>query len=162
MPTKMVVVDYKPTFPEGKYITRDSDTWKANYEHRPVLSNIKIDDTLVGEMTELPKPPTDPNESGIHSLSADITVGEKCARYWIHAQEAGSYITVGLFPDVVTLQVITNAGTTIKNETGNKENFMINEWATSLNNFDLFIVWQDTDGNYYQYEEVNLEDYLKK
>lgn len=130
--TKMVKVEYTPTITSAQFAKEGSDLWNTNYEQRPKLANLKVT----------------PN-GNFHIVTADVTVGEKCAKYWIYAgSEDPANGVVGA--QNKTIAIISNYDT--KSFTGNQTNAMLNEWGVAENT--VYVVWQDTDGIYYQYEKI--------
>lgn len=157
-PTKMIYLDY---FTElSKYSKKDDARWTENYSHRPVLTNITLDGTPLSEMTEIP-------DGFFGEVKADIAIGEKCQNYWIYASDPlylknsagpgdkgwtvailGSWSTKEFF-DSLTNQSLGYASISVDSGTGEM-------------NYGLYVVWQDTDGYYYQYEEIDIKALLKK
>ena len=133
--TRMVRIDYKPTIPSDKFAKKDSELWKANYDQRPQLTSITA--THKG------------GESHFYSVTADITVGAKCAAYWIYTGESDP--TKGVVGKLAqTIAILAEYST--KGFTGNQTGAELNAWGGETNN--IFVVWQDTDGVYYEYEQV--------
>lgn len=174
-PTKMFALEYKPTFPEGKYISKSDPKWTENKSHAPQLSNLKMVDNntgteyVVGDITDFPEKPADESKTTTYTLTADVAVGEKCAKYWIHAQVSGSYIKTSGFGDLVTTNVINSYGTMVKAAAGNQTQLTLNEWAGIYRDaakpdepfFDILVVWQDTDGCFYQFDNIDICSFLK-
>lgn len=133
VPTRMKKIEYTPGI--DKFVRKDDALWTANYADRPVLSNFSI---VEGEFGQ--------------TISADITVGSKCARYWVFANDP-SYIS-GTGAKAKTVSVITAYGT--KELTGSATGEVLYEYFHS-EYMKVYVVWQDTDGNYYEYDEVAFQ-----
>lgn len=135
LPTRLLRVDYTPTVPSDKFAKKDSELWTANYAQRPQVTNI----------TTTPKG----SGTGFHTVTADVAVGEKCAAYWIYTGVADP--TIGKLGALnKTVSILSNSST--KPFNGNQTTLLLSEWGSASNN--IFVVWQDTDGNYYEYEQV--------
>lgn len=87
--------------------------------------------------------------TGFHTVTADVAVGEKCAAYWIYTGVDDP--TIGKLGALnKTVSILSNSST--KPFNGNQTALLLSEWGSASNN--IFVVWQDTDGNYYEYEQV--------
>ena len=53
-PTRMAKIDYYVGIPEGKFVEKDSERWTAMASEAPKISNIRINDVEVSQMTALP------------------------------------------------------------------------------------------------------------
>lgn len=133
MPTELAKVEYIPTIPSDKFVREGADLWNANYDQRPRLSNLQIN-----------------SFGNFASITADVTVSEKCAAYWIYAgiDDPASGV-VGAQNKTVKIL----AAYETQKFTGNQTGIVLNEWASPTDNF-IYVVWQDTDGNYYQFEKI--------
>lgn len=140
MPTELAKVQYTPTIPSDKFVRKDSDLWNTNYNQRPQLSNLNVTKRTEDQFQNL----------NYAILTSDVTVGEKCAAYWIYAGvDDPTSGVVGA--STQTVKILASYETT--EFTGNQTQTVLNDFADYTSN-NIFIVWQDTDGNYYQYEKM--------
>lgn len=137
LPTRLLRVDYKPTIPSDKFVKKGSDLWNANYADRPQVTNIVT--VSKGSDTKF------------HTVNADVTVGAKCATYWIYTGQGNPTLGVlGVLNQ--TISILGSSTTSLKTFTGNQSGALLNEYGSATNN--IFVVWQDVDGNYYEYEQI--------
>ena len=135
LPTRLMRVDYTPTVPSDKFAKKDSGLWTANYAQRPQVTNINAVKKS--------------GDTGFHTVTADVAVGEKCANYWIYTGVDDP--TIGKLGALnKTVSILSNSNT--KPFNGNQTTLLLSEWGSATNN--IYVVWQDTDGNYYEYEQV--------
>ena len=123
----------------------------ATNENRPVLSNIKIGGTLVSEMTALPA------ESKL-DLTFDVAAGSACANYRLLLCNEGDIEDNAEYPNITSAAVISNAGAVLC-EDGTQTGKTLSEQYMSGNS-NIYVVWQDTDGNYYPVEKIDLTKLL--
>lgn len=152
-PTHLASCDFKTVSVRAIYAAEGSDRYNANYEaNRPKISNVKINNTGIGEMSALPSDYSLP-------ISYDVEVGDKCGRYWLSFQNP-NYITIDPdFPDETALAIMSDSRAEVYSDpqtaTGVEHPGIYNK------GFDnMYLVWEDDEGYIYPPEIVELSSIL--
>lgn len=155
-PTHLVKVAYSMSV---DFINKSHMDWQMNTEvYGPKLTNIKFRGALLSSLTSI---------AGSDKLTADITVGTKCAKYWIYGGDPSYIVGVGAMAQTLSAinKVVSEqygAGIGTGNGTANYKltDVLIYEYFGSY--CELRVVWQDTSGKYYEATTINWQDLLKK
>ena len=152
-PTHLAFCDFKTVSVRDIYAAEGSERYNANYEaNRPKISNVKINNTGIGEMSALPSDYSLP-------ISYDVEVGDKCGRYWLSFQNP-NYITIDPdFPDETALAIMSDSRAEVYSDpqtaTGVEHPGIYNK------GFDnMYLVWEDDEGYIYPPEIVELSSIL--
>ena len=138
-PTHLAFCDFKTVSVRDIYAAEGSERYNANYEaNRPKISNVKINNTGIGEMSALPS---------------------DYGRYWLSFQNP-NYITIDPdFPDETALAIMSDSRAEVYSDpqtaTGVEHPGIYNK------GFDnMYLVWEDDEGYIYPPEIVELSSIL--
>lgn len=154
-PTRMAETDYYVGIPEGKFIEKDSERWTAMASEAPKISNIRINDVEVSQMTALP------DDYGL-SVKYTVEAGKQCARYWVAVYNDS--MTEGSFKDEITTNIISNYRTRELSATGEIDHTTVEGSSTTYpynkGYSYIYLIWQDTEGYIYEYQLIDLTTLL--
>lgn len=146
-PTHMKRVNYTPGIDATKFVKADDG------KYRPIeLKNIKIDNQSIETFDEEQLG----NLSGFRNFSCEVTLPENCKKWWVYIDSDEFLSGAGVGARAKTGFIVSFYGTEEKEPT---EIEIESEYFNSDKN--IYLVWQDNDGNYYQYQEIKPKD-LKK
>lgn len=154
-PTRMAEIDYYVGIPEGKFVEKDSERWTAMASEAPKISNIRINDVEVSQMTALPDD---------YALPVKYTVeaGPQCARYWVAVYNDS--MIEGSFNDEITANIISNYRTRELSATGEIDHTTVEGSSTTYpynkGYSYIYLIWQDTEGYIYEYQLIDLTTLL--
>ena len=154
-PTRMAEIDYYVGIPEGKFIEKDNERWTAMASEAPKISNIRINDVEVSQMTALP------DDYGL-PVKYTVEAGTQCARYWVAVYNDS--MTEGSFNDEITTNIISNYRTRELSATGEIDH-TTDESGASTYPYNrgysyIYLIWQDTEGYIYEYQLIDLTTLL--
>ena len=154
-PTRMAEIDYYVGIPEGKFVEKDSERWTAMASEAPKISNIRINDVEVSQMTALP------DDYGL-SVKYTVEAGKQCARYWVAVYNDS--MTEGSFNDEITTNIISNYRTRELSATGEIDH-TTDESGASTYPYNrgysyIYLIWQDTEGYIYEYQVIDMTTLL--
>ena len=154
-PTRMAEIDYYVGIPEGKFIKKDTERWTAMASEAPKISNIRINDVEVSQMTALP------DDYGL-PVKYTVEAGKQCARYWVAVYNDS--MTEGSFEDEVTANIISNYRTRELSATGEIDH-TTDESGASTYPYNrgysyIYLIWQDTEGYIYEYQVIDMTTLL--
>ena len=154
-PTRMAEIDYYVGIPEGKFIEKDSERWTAMASEAPKISNIRINDVEVSQMTALP------DDYGL-PVKYTVEAGKQCARYWVAVYNDS--MTEGSFNDEITTNIISNYRTRELSATGEIDH-TTDESGASTYPYNrgysyIYLIWQDTEGYIYEYQVIDMTTLL--
>lgn len=154
-PTRMAKIDYYVGIPEGKFVEKDSERWTAMASEAPKISNIRINDVEVSQMTALP------DDYGL-PVKYTVEAGKQCARYWVAVYNDS--MTEGSFNDEITTNIISNYRTRELSATGEIDH-TTDESGASTYPYNrgysyIYLIWQDTEGYIYEYQVIDMTTLL--
>ncbi len=154
-PTRMAEIDYYVGIPEGKFVEKDSERWTAMASAAPKISNIRINDVEVSQMTALP------DDYGL-PVKYTVDAGPQCARYWVAVYNDS--MTEGSFNDEITTNIISNYRTRELSATGEIDH-TTDESGASTYPYNrgysyIYLIWQDTEGYIYEYQVIDMTTLL--
>lgn len=154
-PTRMAETDYYVGIPEGKFVEKDSERWTAMASEAPKISNIRINDVEVSQMTALP------DDYGL-PVKYTVEAGTQCARYWVAVYNDS--MTEGSFNDEITTNIISNYRTRELSATGEIDH-TTDESGASTYPYNrgysyIYLIWQDTEGYIYEYQVIDMTTLL--
>lgn len=154
-PTRMAEIDYYVGIPEGKFVDKDNERWTAMASEAPKISNIRINDVEVSQMTALP------DDYGL-PVKYTVEAGKQCARYWVAVYNDS--MTEGSFNDEITTNIISNYRTRELSATGEIDH-TTDESGASTYPYNrgysyIYLIWQDTEGYIYEYQLIDLTTLL--
>ena len=154
-PTRMAEIDYYVGIASDKFVAKDSERWTAMASEAPKISNIRINDVEVSQMTALPDD---------YALPVKYTVeaGPQCARYWVAVYNDS--MIEGSFNDEITANIISNYRTRELSATGEIDH-TTDESGASTYPYNrgysyIYLIWQDTEGYIYEYQLIDLTTLL--
>lgn len=154
-PTRMAETDYYVGIASDKFVAKDSERWTAMASEAPKISNIRINDVEVSQMTALPDD---------YALPVKYTVdaGTQCARYWVAVYN--SSMIEGSFNDEITANIISNYRTRELSAIGEIDH-MTDESGASTYPYNkgysyIYLIWQDTEGYIYEYQVIDMTTLL--
>ena len=154
-PTRMAKIDYYVGIPEGKFVEKDSERWTAMASEAPKISNIRINDVEVSQMTALP------DDYGL-SVKYTVEAGKQCARYWVAVYNDS--MTEGSFNDERTTNIISNYRTRELSATGEIDHTTVEGSSTTYpynkGYSYIYLIWQDTEGYIYEYQVIDMTTLL--
>lgn len=154
-PTRMVETDYYVGIASDKFVAKDSERWTAMASEAPKISNIRINDVEVSQMTALPDD---------YALPVKYTVeaGTQCARYWVAVYN--SSMIEGSFNDEITANIISNYRTRELSATGEIDHTTVEGSSTTYpynkGYSYIYLIWQDTEGYIYEYQVIDMTTLL--
>lgn len=154
-PTRMAETDYYVGIASDKFVAKDSERWTAMASEAPKISNIRINDVEVSQMTALPDD---------YALPVKYTVeaGKQCARYWVAVYN--SSMIEGSFNDEITANIISNYRTRELSATGEIDHTTVEGSSTTYpynrGYSYIYLIWQDTDGYIYEYQVIDMTTLL--
>lgn len=154
-PTRMAEIDYYVGIASDKFVAKDSERWTAMASEAPKISNIKINDVEVSQMTALP------DDYGL-SVKYTVEAGPQCARYWVAVYNDS--MIEGSFNDEITANIISNYRTRELSATGEIDH-TTDESGASTYPYNrgysyIYLIWQDTEGYIYEYQLIDLTTLL--
>ena len=154
-PTRMFETDYYVGIPVGKFVEKDSERWTAMASEAPKISNIRINDVEVSQMTALP------DDYGL-PVKYTVEAGTQCARYWVAVYNDS--MTEGSFNDEITANIISNYRTRELSATGEIDH-TTDESGASTYPYNrgysyIYLIWQDTEGYIYEYQVIDMTTLL--
>ena len=154
-PTRMAKIDYYVGIPEGKFVEKDSERWTAMASEAPKISNIRINDVEVSQMTALP------DDYGL-PVKYTVEAGKQCARYWVAVYNDS--MTEGSFNDEITTNIISNYRTRELSAKGEIDH-TTDESGASTYPYNrgysyIYLIWQDTEGYIYEYQVIDMTTLL--
>ena len=154
-PTRMAEIDYYVGIPEGKFVEKDSERWTAMASEAPKISNIRINDVEVSQMTALP------DDYGL-PVKYTVEAGTQCARYWVAVYNDS--MTEGSFNDEITTNIISNYRTRELSAKGEIDH-TTDESGASTYPYNrgysyIYLIWQDTEGYIYEYQVIDMTTLL--
>lgn len=154
-PTRMAEIDYYVGIASDKFVAKDSERWTAMASEAPKISNIRINDVEVSQMTALPDD---------YALPVKYTVeaGPKCARYWVAVYNDS--MGGDDFKSAETANIISNYRTRELSATGEIDH-TTDESGASTYPYNrgysyIYLIWQDTDGYIYEYQVIDMTTLL--
>lgn len=154
-PTRMAETDYYVGIASDKFVAKDSERWTAMASEAPKISNIRINDVEVSQMTALPDD---------YALPVKYTVdaGKQCARYWVAVYN--SSMIEGSFNDEITANIISNYRTRELSATGEIDHTTVEGSSTTYpynkGYSYIYLIWQDTEGYIYEYQVIDMTTLL--
>ena len=154
-PTRMAEIDYYVGIASDKFVAKDSERWTAMASEAPKISNIRINDVEVSQMTALPDD---------YALPVKYTVeaGPQCARYWVAVYNDS--MIEGSFNDEITANIISNYRTRELSATGEIDHTTVEGSSTTYpynkGYSYIYLIWQDTEGYIYEYQLIDLTTLL--
>lgn len=154
-PTRMAEIDYYVGIASDKFVAKDSERWTAMASAAPKISNIRINDVEVSQMTALPDD---------YALPVKYTVeaGTQCARYWVAVYN--SSMIEGSFNDEITANIISNYRTRELSATGEIDHTTVEGSSTTYpynrGYSYIYLIWQDTEGYIYEYQVIDMTTLL--
>lgn len=154
-PTRMAETDYYVGIASDKFVAKDSERWTAMASEAPKISNIRINDVEVSQMTALPDD---------YALPVKYTVeaGTQCARYWVAVYN--SSMIEGSFNDEITANIISNYRTRELSATGEIDHTTVEGSSTTYpynrGYSYIYLIWQDTEGYIYEYQVIDMTTLL--
>lgn len=151
--TKMITVDYTPSISSDKFVKSDDAKWKAADISEITINGIEVSNASKKEQlyTEIKGELFTKNAT----LECKVTRPDNCAKCWYIVGD-GNDLIVGLNDRLKTSSLLTSYNT---KELGD-DNAISYAWFNASS--DLYIVWQDTDGNYYSYKAYGILDMMKE
>ena len=146
-PTKMIRVNYTPGIDASKYVGASDGKYQTIGLGNIIINGESIDtydETRLGSLT------------GFNNFSADVTLPQNCKKWWYYIDSDEFLSNAGVGKRARTAFIVTFYNTTEKDPTDVK---IETEWYNSEKN--IYLIWQDNDGNYYEYQEIKPAD-LKK
>lgn len=138
----MTRFEYTPEL-DITFIRQSKPEWAAS-PARPAISDVTVDDTPVGELTEY--------AAGFHKLAFTVTPGTDCEEFYVLVEDpsylGNDYYTRSTY---VIAKGTTYPGTGAVTVTYDYFGFDTSAYTGSR----VFIVWKDTAGNYYEVDEIN-------
>lgn len=154
-PTRMAETDYYVGIASDKFVAKDSERWTAMASEAPKISNIRINDVEVSQMTALPDD---------YALPVKYTVeaGTQCARYWVAVYN--SSMIEGSFNDEITANIISNYRTRELSATGEIDHTTVEGSSTTYpynkGYSYIYLIWQDAEGYIYEYQVIDMTTLL--
>lgn len=154
-PTRMAETDYYVGIASDKFVEKDSERWTAMASEAPKISNIRINDVEVSQMTALPDD---------YALPVKYTVeaGTKCARYWVAVYNDS--MGGDAFKSAETANIISNYRTRELSATGEIDHTTVEGSSTTYpynkGYSYIYLIWQDTDGYIYEYQVIDMTTLL--
>lgn len=151
--TKMITVEYTPSISSDKFIASDNAKWKAADISEITINGIEVSNASKKEQlyTEIKGELFTKNAT----LACKVTRPDNCAKCWYIVGD-GNDLIVGLNDRLKTSSLLTSYNTY---ELGD-DNTISYGWFNASS--DLYIVWQDTDGNYYSYKAYGILGMMKE
>ena len=154
-PTRMAEIDYYVGIASDKFVAKDSEEWTAMASEAPKISNIRINDVEVSQMTALP------DDYGL-SVKYTVEAGPQCARYWVAVYNDS--MIEGSFNDEITANIISNYRTRELSATGEIDHTTVEGSSTTYpynrGYSYIYLIWQDTEGYIYEYQLIDLTTLL--
>ena len=154
-PTRMAEKDYYVGIASDKFVAKDSEKWTAMASEAPKISNIRINDMEVTQMTALP------DDYGL-SVKYTVEAGTQCARYWVAVYNDS--MDGDAFKSTVTANIISNYRTRELSATGEIDHTTVEGSSTTYpynrGYSYIYLIWQDTEGYIYEYQLIDLTTLL--
>ena len=154
-PTRMAEIDYYVGIASDKFVEKDSERWTAMASEAPKISNIRINDVEVSQMTALP------DDYGL-PVKYTVEAGKQCARYWVAVYNDS--MGGDDFKSAETANIISNYRTRELSATGEIDH-TTDESGASTYPYNrgysyIYLIWQDTEGNIYEYQVIDMTTLL--
>lgn len=154
-PTRMAKIDYYVGIASDKFIAKDSERWTAMASEAPKISNIRINDVEVSQMTALP------DDYGL-PVKYTVEAGPQCARYWVAVYNDS--MGGDDFKSAETANIISNYRTRELSATGEIDHTTVEGSSTTYpynkGYSYIYLIWQDTEGNIYEYQVIDMTTLL--
>lgn len=146
-PTRMIRANYTPSLDAGKFIRSTNEKYAEI-----AITNVTINDKPIAEVT---KPGA--NDYQTYEFACQLNLPANCAKYWWVICEksvingATELLKASAMITYTNTEEFDNTKTVISKDTAYSK-YRVRMHA----DYDLFIVWQDTDGNYYACKEYDI------